>query len=83
MKRAVVLSSGAAVDGDDVGKMLKLQHKILLNLSKKYPKLVVLQRMVADANLLGLEVAERFVELHDHVRDNDEDGSPFRERKTR
>jgi hypothetical protein len=64
---AVLLSGGHAVDGDDVSGMLKRQHALLLKLGKDLAKSghdenSAVQRAIADANLLGLEVAERWEE---------------------
>lgn len=61
--RAVLLSGGHVVSGDDVPGMLKRQHAILLGLSRDlaargYGERSVQQRAIADANLLGLEVSE-------------------------
>lgn len=61
--RAVLLSGGYVVSGDNVLGMLKRQHAILLGLSRDlaargYGERSVQQRAIADANLLGLEVSE-------------------------
>lgn len=68
VKSAVVLSDGRVVDGGDVSTMLGLQWGILLKLSKALAKQghgegSATQKMIADANMLGLEVAERWEEL--------------------
>ncbi len=66
--RVVVLSDGRAVDADDVRAMLKKQHAILLKLSKDLAKDghgagSPAQAAIGDANMLGLEVADRWGEL--------------------
>jgi len=68
VKSAVVLSDGRVVDGGDVPTMLGLQWGILLKLSKALAKQghgegSAAQKAIADANMLGLEVAERWEEL--------------------
>lgn len=67
MRVAVILSDGRAVDGDDVPGMLKRQHAILLQLSKSlaeygYAGNSAEQKAIGDANMLGLEVADRLKE---------------------
>ena len=70
-KNAVILSDGCVVDGDDPESMLKIQHSVLLRLSKELDALkmrntfVKAQKMIADANMLGLEVADRLAEGSD------------------
>lgn len=69
LKTAVILSEGRVVDGEDVSSMLKQQHAILLKLSKVLVSLLTegennrAQKMIADANMLGLEVADRLKEI--------------------
>ena len=65
VRSAVFLSGGHVVDGDDVPGMLKRQHSILLKLSKDLAERghdmdSVVQRAIADANVLGLEAAVRW-----------------------
>lgn len=67
-KRLVVLSGGDRVDGDDALGMLRLQNRILLKLSRALALSGVgegspTQKAIADANMLGLEVADRLKEV--------------------
>lgn len=70
---AVILSGGYAVDSADVPGMLKRQHVILLKLSKDlsrsgHDENSAAQRAITDANLLGLEIAERWEEASPATR---------------
>lgn len=71
IRSAVLLSGGHVVNGEDVPGMLKRQHAILLKLSKElaarsHDADSAAQKAIADANMLGLEVAARWEEtLHE------------------
>lgn len=59
---SVVLSDGTIVSEDDVAAMLKKQYEILMKISKSLPKNAVIQKDIADANHLGLAVADHWQE---------------------
>lgn len=61
---AVVLSNGKAIDDNDIPAMLKMQYRILMRLSRLRKNDAQLQKLVADANMLGLEVADRINEAN-------------------
>ena len=46
----------------DPRTLLRAQHKLLLKLANKYPKDATIQKLVADANLLGLSAVDLFDE---------------------
>lgn len=61
--RVVILSGGHTVNGDNMIAMLKLQHRILMRLCGLHKNDALLQKLVGDANMLGLKVADRLAEL--------------------
>lgn len=74
MRTAVFLSGGHVIDGNDVPGMLKRQHAILFKLSRDlakqhgYGESSAAQKAIADANMLGLEVADRLQETEENKR---------------
>ena len=60
----VVLSDGTRVQGSALEK-LERQRKILLKLCDLHKNDAKLQKMIGDANLLGMDVADLLKELED------------------
>lgn len=54
----ILLSTGKMVKTRDPSELLALQLKILLKLSRTYPKDELIQNACADANLIGLEISD-------------------------
>ena len=63
----IILSDCTKVDGGNMLAMLNAQYKVLMKLSRRLTKVSgedsPEQNMIADANVLGLEVADRLKEL--------------------
>lgn len=68
MSRTVVLNHGIVRGETDLKTarmMLKKQYAILMKLSKIYPRSKNLQAVIADANMLGLEVIDILEEVEE------------------